>query len=131
MKISPEPEPVTVTVAGLLKLYTVLPTRTLQGVVEEQPEPMVTVPLESDVLKSPSWDANEAPVPEPVPPPVPLPPLPASKLHTFAAVHAYRLTPAAAAELKNNWPTWQVEGSAVPTVIGRVNGYDEKSGFLT
>src|ERR1700761_294533 len=99
MKTSPEVEPDADTVAELLKLYTVLPTRTLQGVLAEQPEPMVSVPLESVVPKSPSWAAKEAPLPEPE---LPLPPFPASKLQTFVAVHAYRLIPAAAALLKNS-----------------------------
>lgn len=125
MNTSPDVVPDDVTVAEVLKLYTVFPTRTLQGVPAEQPEPMVSVPLESAVLKSPNWDANDAP---PVPP---LPLLPASKLHTFVAVHAYRFMPAAAAELKYNWPTEQVDGNAAPTVIGFVDGNDEKSGFLT
>lgn len=100
MKTSPEVEPEAVTVAEFLKLYTVLPTRTLQGVAAEQPAPMVSVPFDSEVLKSPNCDAKEAPLPEPEPLP-----LPASNVQTFVAVHAYRLLPAAAALLKNSCPT--------------------------
>ncbi len=52
-----------------------------------------------------------------------------SAVHTLVAVQPYRFAPAAAALLKNSWPTWQVFGKVAPTLIGRVNGKFEKSAF--
>jgi hypothetical protein len=51
-------------------------------------------------------------------------------LQVFVEVQELRLLPACAELLKNNCPTTQVEGNAVPTLTGRVTGIVEKSGFL-
>ncbi len=50
-----------------------------------------------------------------------------SVVQVLDAVQPYRFVPAGTVVLKNNWPTWQVAGKAVPTVTGRVKGKVAKS----
>jgi hypothetical protein len=76
-------------VAGVVKVYTVSPTRTLQGVDAEQFAPLVRTVFGVVIVtaRSPSMDAIPAP---------PLPPPPLSSVNTLVAVHPYRFCPAGA-----------------------------------
>jgi hypothetical protein len=85
----------------------------------------VVVPIVCASKAKLEGDSRAEPVPVP-PPPDPDPPFP-SRVQVFGAVQPNRLEPAAAALLKNSWPTWQLAGSDVPTATGRVNGSLEKS----
>ena len=92
--------------------------------------PVTCVPKFKEVTLS--WPMPlpvEVPPEELVPEDPEPPPVPVSAVHAFTAVQPYRFAPAAAALLKKSWPTWQVAGSVVPTVMGRVKGKLEKSGF--
>jgi len=80
----------------------------LQGVVAAQLAPIVSTVFEMrDAFKSPNWLAIAAPEPPPDDPEL-------CTVHALAEPQPYRFAPATASDLKNNCPTWQVDGRLVP-----------------
>jgi hypothetical protein len=107
--------PLIASVTALLVVAVVTNGFTIEPVASAKP-----LIVQASALGDPAFEAMQIPGPlPPLPLPPPLPP-PPSTAHEFVATQPYRFEPAAALVLKNNCPTLQVAGSAVPVFSGRV-----------